>query len=40
MAEAGDTLSIQNGEPLAMSTAAAGAGGGAAGKSEPPKRTK
>ncbi len=40
MAEAGDTLSIQNGEPLAMSTAAVGAGGGSAGKSEPPKKTK
>jgi hypothetical protein len=34
MADAGDTVTIKNGEPLATSTAALGAGGGAADKSE------
>ena len=40
MAKAGDTVTIKNGEPLAMSTAAVGTGGGAAGKSEIPKKAK
>jgi hypothetical protein len=41
MADAGDTVTIKDGEPLAMSTAAVGASGGATGKSESaPKKTK
>ena len=41
MADAGDTVTIEDGEPLAMSTAAVGASGGATGKSESaPKKTK
>ena len=40
MADAGDTVTIKNGEPLAMGSAAVGAGSGAPSKSETPRATE